>query len=355
MKEFYSKYKYTINRIIFILGFFLFVYIFFNYIFTLIAPFVIGYIFSLILNPIADFISKKINAPRWFSAMFCLILIIFVISVFGSKLFSRIFSEARLFIQNVPIFVNQFTTMASNLGDKYSDIFEFMPERYRMYFDQILTSLVGSVSSAAGTMFKDNSINIVSKIPNMLMIILLTLISTFFFISDKELIAESIGKYTPAVIKNNMLKVRKGVFSALTGYIKAQAIIMCMTGTIAIIVLSILKYEYAMFVGLVIALVDALPIFGSGFILWPWIAISFFSSDFRMAIGLLILYGLILLTRQIAEPKVLGTQIGMHPLVTLMSMYVGLRIFGMFGFIIGPVVVIIIKSLLKAEDEIMQQ
>jgi sporulation integral membrane protein YtvI len=226
-----------------------------------------------------------------------------------------------------------------------------MPESYRLYFNDLIGSMVLSLSSSAGTMFKDNSINIVSRIPNLLLIMLLTLISTFFFIADKELISDSIKKHTPEIISKNFVKVRKGILKALTGYVKAQGIIMCITGTIAIIILTVLNYEYAMLVAIIIALIDALPIFGSGFVLWPWIALSFFSSNYKMAVGLLILYGAILFSRQIAEPKVLGSQIGMHPLLTLMSMYVGLKIFGVFGFIIGPVTVIIIKTLLFAEKE----
>jgi predicted PurR-regulated permease PerM len=96
-----------------------------------------------------------------------------------------------------------------------------------------------------------------------------------------------------------------------------------------------------------------MPILGSGFILWPWTVISLIYGEYRTAVWLIATYGLIFVTRQLLEPRVLGKQIGLHPILTLMSIYIGLKVFGGFGFILGPFTLIMIKTVLSSETKIV--
>ena len=120
---------------------------------------------------------------------------------------------------------------------------------------------------------------------------------------------------------------------------------MSLISTICFIGLSIINVRYALLIAVIIGIIDALPVFGSGFIIWPWCIYNLIIGNYGMTIGLIILYVVLLITRQFLEPKIIGKQIGIHPLVTLMSIYIGIKIFGVFGFIIGPCIIIIIKSL----------
>jgi predicted PurR-regulated permease PerM len=91
--------------------------------------------------------------------------------------------------------------------------------------------------------------------------------------------------------------------------------------------------------------VDALPVFGSGAFFWPWALYSIIVGNYKMAMGLAIINILVLITRQMLEPRIIGSQIGLHPVATLMSIFIGLKVFGLFGFIIGPIILVTIKAL----------
>ena len=105
---------------------------------------------------------------------------------------------------------------------------------------------------------------------------------------------------------------------------------------------------YALILGIAISIIDALPILGTGTVLIPWGLGAIFTGNVRLGLYLLILYGICFLVRQLLEPKIISGQIGLHPLVTLMTMYAGLRTIGLLGMIIGPVIALIIKNIAQA-------
>ena len=123
--------------------------------------------------------------------------------------------------------------------------------------------------------------------------------------------------------------------------------------TIAAVVMSIwfiiLDVRYAILIALGIALLDALPIFGSGLILWPWSLMSFLNGDIRTGICLILVYASVALTRHLTEPKLVSTSVGMNPLLTLMSMYIGYRTLSVGGLIAGPLIMLFIVSLYKGK------
>jgi len=164
---------------------------------------------------------------------------------------------------------------------------------------------------------------------------------------DKMKIQNFIERQLPASWNRKIDIARRDLFGALLGYIKTQLILMIFVSSICIIGLTILRVKYSLLIGFVIGIFDAFPILGSGGILIPWAIYNFITGDYFRAIGFLIIYGVVILFRQMVEPKVLGTQIGVYPLVTLMAMYIGIKMFGVIGIIAGPIVVIFIKTMQK--------
>ena len=127
------------------------------------------------------------------------------------------------------------------------------------------------------------------------------------------------------------------------GLIRAQLTLTAITFCELFIGFSILRVNYAFLFALLTAVFDALPILGVGGILLPWALYSLLSGNYLYAVGLLVIYGVIFIVRQFLEPRIIGTQIGLPPIVTLMSIYVGLRIFGVFGALLFPIIVITLK------------
>ena len=147
------------------------------------------------------------------------------------------------------------------------------------------------------------------------------------------------------------------MFNVLGSYIRAQIILMTICFfelLISFNILSFLKFnlQYPLIFSIVICIIDALPILGAGAVLLPWSLISFVTGDINLGLALLVIYFLVLSVRQMLEPKLISQNLGVHPLVTLISMYSGFKFFGVIGFLIGPVVMIILKNVFSRELEI---
>ena len=165
---------------------------------------------------------------------------------------------------------------------------------------------------------------------------------------DKDLINKFIAKQLPANWNKWLIRIKNDLLSALIGYIKAQLILMVITFIEVSIGLLIIGIDYAILLGLLISIIDVFPILGTGTVLIPWALFSFISGNYPLGFSLIILYGIVMLVRQLLEPKIVSGQIGLYPLVTLMSMYIGLQVFGIAGMIMGPIMVLIVRNLQKA-------
>jgi len=138
--------------------------------------------------------------------------------------------------------------------------------------------------------------------------------------------------------------MKNGVFSSLFKLLTAYLIIMSITFTELLIGLSIIHVKYSIVFAFLICIVDILPVLGTGTILIPWTIYEFIIRDTRMGVSVLTLYIVILVVRQLLEPKIIGHQIGVHPLISLISIYAGLQLLGAIGLILGPIIMIIIKN-----------
>lgn len=323
----------------------IFLYLFLNYIGGLFLPFIIGYILCLILYPLYKFLHNSYNIPKHISSILCICTLIFLTLVVGVGLVGQIIQEGKEFVKELPHYFQSIKSTFDEINGKISSLMSILPdslEKPIKDFGQNVSSLMSELLTNG---LKNTSINVIKKVPNVLMVTILSLISCHLMIIDKENIQKFILNQIPKKYISKFKIIKNGLGIAVLGYIKAQAIIMCLISVICFFGLMFLKTPYALFIAVIIGMLDALPVFGSGFILWPWALYNVITKNYGLSIGLIIIYIIILLTRQFIEPRILGKQIGVHPLATLMSIYIGLQIFGIFGFIIGPIIVVVINTL----------
>ncbi|WP_317366388.1 sporulation integral membrane protein YtvI [uncultured Tyzzerella sp.] len=337
--------KENILKIIKLILSLLFIYLFLNYIGGLFLPFIIGYILCIILYPLFKILNKRYKIPKHLSSILCISTLIFLVVFIGVGVVGQIIKEGKEFIKDLPFYINSIKLTFDQINQSIKGFFTILPdglERTVINFFENFSSLVGEFLSNG---LKNTSIKVIKKVPNALMITIISIISCYLMLIDKENIQKFIIRQLPKKYSDKFNIVKSGIGDAVFGYIRAQLIIMCLIAAICFIGLLTLKAPYALFIAVVIGIIDALPVFGSGFIIWPWALYNVIIQNYGLAIGLIIIYVVILVTRQIVEPKILGKQIGIHPLATLMSIYVGLQLFGVFGFIIGPVIMVVIKAL----------
>ena len=209
--------------------------------------------------------------------------------------------------------------------------------------DQISKAVTGLVESSVKGVF-----GFVAALPNMAAILVIILLAAFFISKDWYKWIDRLSPLFPDGVRKSASTLWNNLQRALFGYVRAQLVMISITALFVIIGLLIMRVDYAITIGLLIGLVDLLPYLGTGAVIVPWIIYSFIQGDIPLGIGLSILYGIIVVTRQIVEPKVLATSIGLDALSTLIAMVVGLQLFGILGLIIGPVSLVLINALYKA-------
>ena len=348
MRNFYYRNRIFFNKLLVLLGFFLFL-VAANWAFRFIAPFFIGFLISLILNPLVGLLQRKLRIHRAISGAFIIIICILLITILGIIVFNRISAEAMGFAQDIPGYIEGAQDLLIRLIDQFEDISGLAPEDLDLIFGGILNQVLGFFTSLLQTGIEQGTINVFTAIPGAVLRIMITIISAFFFTKDKELIKNTISGYLPLPFKRYLDILKTGILAALAAYAKGQLIIMCIVFSICTIGLTIINSPYALLIGLGIAVFDLIPIVGAGWILMPWAAYNLLGGNISFAIGLLVIYGIIFLARQLAEPRIVAGQIGIHPIILLMSVYIGIQTIGPVGILVGPFAAVIIKTVMRAD------
>lgn len=331
------------------------------YLVEIFLPFILGYLFALLIKPPVEWLSKRLRLPRPIAAVLIMILSLGVagsIVVFGVV---KIVEEVRNLYQQLPAIVTSAQANFQSWGDKWDIVYSAMPENVQTIltnvYDDFMTEIYAFINNKSSPIVSYAG-NVAKGLPNIFISVIVFILSSFFILSQTRKTAPN-GESTDAVSlflskhiskahKEKLAKVKDSIKRYLGGYVKAQLTIMSIAFVILFAGLSILKTEYALLIAVAIAVFDALPFFGSGAVLWPWAIVSMLNADYTRAVGLIIIYFSVIFTRQMIEPKIVSDRIGTPPLATLAAMYAGYRIFSIGGMIFGPVVMMLCISLYNA-------
>ncbi len=320
-------------------------YLLIGKVFILLLPFIISWIFSIILQPIVSFTGKYLKLPRSIVSLFCVVGLISISGALVYVLFNTVNNLINRFVLASPNIIrelNLYSEIVQNRLDNYSLPLALNTSEI---FYGTLANIVNSLGNYGGTLLS-STLGFVASLPNALVFIIVTIIATFFMTKDKALIDSFINKHKFVHITDSKYYIffKEKVLKVLWGYLRAQLILMTITFVLASIGLLILGKSYAILTALGIALVDALPIFGPAMIFVPWSITMIIAGKFQYGISLLVLYLVLTLTRQILEPKIVSSQIGVYPLLTLISIYVGVKTLGLIGIFIGPFTMVLLQT-----------
>ena len=348
MNEFYQTHKRSIDRAAFLILISFVVYVFFTVLFTFLAPFFFGLVIALLTEPVIRFLVKRLKWKRWIASLVCLLLVIAIVSSLGAWLVTTLIRQVAAFVESAPVHIEELSDRLDEFNVRLQRLEANLPEGWPIPdIQEIALSLVGILF---GEGMRDQGARIATVIPNFFLNMILTLVSAYFFMADRDVIFNAVKKACPKWIATQMSQTKKGLRRAMGGYFRAQYILMAMVGIISIAGLLILGNQYALLVGLLFAILDFLPIVGTGAVLIPWALISLALGDIRQAIGLGVIYGVITITRQVMQPKILGDQMGAHPLASLMSIFIGFRMFGLLGLVIGPSLLMVFVAIFETDS-----
>lgn len=314
-------------------------------------PFLIAFVISLIIEPLIRKIMKYTNFTRKISAIITLIIVF--LSLVGVLVWgiTSLITEATIILENL-------NGDVENIGGKISNFlsdFNFdnikIPEQLKLMIQDSFNNLLGEGKNIVQDLLT-KIINILSYVPKVMIYVGITSVATYFVCVDKMYILDQMEHHLPRNWVNKFGKKIRKVIASLGNYIKAEGILILITFTIVLtglIIFSLvgLNIEYPLVIALLIGFVDALPILGSGTIIVPWAVISAFNGDITLAISLISLYVVIIVARQLLEPKIVSSSIGIHPIFTLIAMYTGFKIIGVIGMFIGPIVLIVLKNIFE--------
>ena len=319
-------------------------------------PFTIALFFSILTRPFTRFLQKRLKLSKKLSTIISIVtflLIFFGIIGWGSlKLISEIYKLS----QNL----NSYSEITQKLWtDSMAKVYTYLgnfPSGFTKQVNDTINSFISSGSSKLGGFIK-GLISFITSIPTVILYICITILATFFISLDRDEIVSFLEQQLPKSWLDKVFNIKTDMFTVLGSYIKAQIILMTICFFELIVCLNLLSFlglnvPYPLLMSIIICIIDALPILGAGTILIPWAVISFALSDIKLGIALIIIYLFVLSVRQMLEPKLVSQNLGVHPLITLISMYSGFKIFGVMGFLIGPVVMIILKNVFSRELEV---
>lgn len=305
-------------------------------------PFVLAFLLAYCLKRPIRFLAEKLRLGRRAAALLTVLLFYGTIGLFLAFLSVRAISAASQFIVNLPgLYAEYAEPVLTSFFESAEEFFLYQdPEllnQLNAVWEQFLNSLGQQVTGLSVEVMGVLS-GMASSLPAFFIRLVLMIIASFFIAMDYDALTGFCMDQMSGRTKKIFLQIKEYVVGTLFVCIRSYALIMSITFVELAVGLTLIGVEYSVAIALFIAVFDILPVLGTGGIMIPWVILEAFRGDLALAVRLLIVYVAITVIRNILEPKIVGSQIGLHPVVTLASMFLGAQLFGvigLFGFPIG--------------------
>ncbi len=349
---------------LFCIGFFaLIFFLIFKYAFSALLPFLIAYAVSLIIVPISTRLSVKTKIPKKIYSAVLVTVIIALICLLIWWAFDRLIGELEALVERASRGESELVFSVSELFGRAGEIFSKNKlfekisniDGLKNIGDAVKGALQNASQNAIDTIsaaLPKAAARVIGKTPEFLIGALVTLISCYYLSMDNGSLGEELKRVIPKGVFSRLCRIVSLSRLAFIKYIKAYVLLLVITFVEVFIGLLILDVKYSFIIALIISVVDLLPVLGTGTVLIPWALCAFLIKDFALGSGLLVLYGILTIIRQIIEPKIVGTNLGIHPVLSLFSMYAGLRLFGFWGMILGPAAVLILSEMISGSEAV---
>ncbi len=318
-------------------------------------PFLIAFLISLMVEPAIKYFMKKTKMTRRMSSIIIFIIVFSIIIGSVTIGIISLISESTNLLQTLNLYIDKAYTQIQQTIGKMS-ITKISVSNNILNLAQDASKEILLKVSKWLTNFLTKLIDIVTSIPTIAIYMVITILSLYFICTDRIYILDFMEHHMPKRwVKKIGVHIRE-ITKSLGGYLKAEMILILVSFIISVIGLYIFKFigmnvKYPLLIALAIGFVDALPILGSGSVMVPWSIILAINGDIQLGIAVLILWIVMSLVRQFLEPKIVSGKIGIHPIFTLIAMYTGFKVIGVMGMLVGPIVLIILKSIFASRLE----
>lgn len=310
-----------------------------------VAPFLVALIIAASVQPLHKLLVNKLKFPRKVSAALCVLIAFGVLGTSTAFLVTQLISQIISIGKSLPHVFALVTNAFNSLAEKGAAAYDWLPVGITEYISSFFSDLSNTLLRFLDPLL-EGALSTAVSLPGTIIFVVTVILSTYYMTSDRDKIAGVFKAQLPISWQSSIRDAKGNFFTALLGYFRALLILMCITFAELYIGFTIIGIRYALALAFITGIVDAIPVFGTATVLLPWAAYSFISGNSELGAALLILYAIVLIGRQLIEPKIIGRQLGVHPLLTLTGMYVGSKILGFTGLILGPIAAVVLKGII---------
>ncbi|MCA1029935.1 sporulation integral membrane protein YtvI [Bacillus timonensis] len=312
-------------------------------------PLILAFVTAIFLEPIVKWLQKQFNFRRYLAVLSVFILFLLLVTASSYFITTKVITEAIKIVENAPSHINEINNVLLEFEQTmYAKSQDLPPEFVAAISRQAEDFLTTFQNDLASSLNIDNLKSILTNIPNYLVSFLVYLIALFLFMIDIPNLRNRINSHLTARTADKVNFMTSRLSYVIFGFIKAQFLVSIIIFITSLVGLLIIAPEVALLMAFVIWIIDVIPIIGSIIIMGPWAIFHLITGDIVLGTKLAILGAILLIIRRTIEPKVMGRHIGLSPLSTLIAMYLGLKLLGMLGFIIGPLILIAFNSAREA-------
>jgi len=326
-----------------------FVSFFFRYLLGPLLPFLLAWITAMLLRPAIRKIAHRTHLPQKAVAVFCVsfvfLLLFGLLTVLCGRMIAELRSLSDTLMADVGDIVSELLDSVGRLSERLPFLKSIDDPTAADRIEQGIVSMVEGAITSFSTKIPAAILRFVASLPGVILFAVVLIVATFYMGTDIERINAFLVRQLPVSSRKKLFTAKAAMMAAGIRYVKAYLMILSITFLQLLIGFFCLKIPYALTLAALIALIDILPILGVGTVLIPWAAILLLRGNTYTGVGLLIVFAIIWLSRQIIEPKIVGKSIGLPPLVTLIAMYIGYRFLGFGGLFVLPLLLIVVKSL----------
>lgn len=311
-------------------------------------PFFLALILANVLDPIVVWLQTRIRLPRGVATILTLGAVLFVFGYSALWILSNLYREVVELAATLPTYEKTIGKLVTDMVERAAEVFEQFPRDWIRFFrdqadgeiDEMLKTGVDILKGLAGG-FLDG----IASLPVVFVTGVVTMLATYFFTTDKERVDASLLRTVPYRVRPTLAELRDKILVDLVGFFKAQFILLFINTALAALWLFLGGARYWMLLALTLGILDVIPVLGPGLVLVPWAAFGLWQGDVGLTFSLLALFAAMFGVRQVLQAKILGDSVGIHPLLMLFALWSGIVIFGVWGFLIGPVIVIFGKAI----------
>lgn len=325
----------------------LIIWVAFKYLLGWIMPFLIGYFIAAIVQPAVRKLHRKIGISKSIAGIITVLLFLCVTVLVLCLVITKIVNELSAVAGQIPLLLEQLAESVKQMSEQISSYIDHLPVEYSQALADALADLSQEMMqlSAVSSGTVSFALNLASKVPDLIFDLMITMISACFFSMDYDRINSFLLRQMPAKYREWVFELKEFIFNTMGKMLRAYLTLMLITFVELCIGLGLIHVSHFITVAAIIAILDFLPVLGTGAVMVPWIIIELLLGKVCFGVSLAILYGIMMIVRNILEPKIVGNRIGLYPPLTLLAMFVGLRAFGVSGLILLPILVLILKHM----------